>query len=110
MSVDTRARQLVLEPDRAREMAVNLIRERRRFVCEIDPTAPHMKDVVCIAVGAEFQERPEFHYIRLRAVTRDEAAQFVYNCVQGEMSFSVTPETMPDGRTEWLLLAERWKK
>lgn len=105
-----RPQQLVLEPNRAQEAVINLIRHHRPFVVEVDPSVMHMKDVVCIAVGGEFIERPEYHYVRLRAVTHEEACHFAYNCVQGEMSFSMRPETMPDGRCEWAMLAERRKK
>lgn len=103
--------QLTLEPDQAERRAINLIREgTRNFVVEIDPTTPHLKDVVCVAVDAEFDERPNENYLRTRQVTKDEACQWAVNLIRAEMSFSVKPEVMQDGRTEFLVHVERRKR
>jgi hypothetical protein len=106
---DYRAHQLVIEPDQAKEHVINLLRKRRKFVLEVDPTLPQMKDVVCIAIGGEFQERRATHdYLKEIAVqTLDDAIHFGLNCLRHEVSFAVAPMDYPGGRTEWKFTAER---
>lgn len=103
-------KQLTMEPDRARVYALNLVRHRRKFALEVDPTLPGMKDVVCIAIDGEFQKDDKHDYVDMHARSVDEACQFAYNCCNSEVSFAVNPMTYPDGRAEWMFTAVRRKR
>jgi hypothetical protein len=105
------AEQLTLEPDCARERAIGLIRDAVPFVVEMTTTVRHMKDVVCLAIGGEFQEEPEkYDYIRLRATHREEACQAVWNWINAELSFAVRPERVNGDNLEWVMVARMPKR
>lgn len=96
-----------VEPDRAREQAVNLIRKRVPFVMDQDPAA--LKDVIVVGIGGSLKERRETHeYAReMTCTSLDDACHFALNCLREGFAFSVTPTAYPDGRTEWRFVAER---
>lgn len=96
-----------MEPDRAREVVVNLIRRQRKFVAEIDPA--QVKDMVCVHLGAEFEKRPDQDYVDMTAVTLGDACQFAYNCVRDEMSFGCYTYYR-DNQPNWQFTAERPKR
>lgn len=108
---DHRAHQYSVEPPQAKEMAVNLIRKQRKFAVEIDPTLRGMKDVVCIAIGAELEQRTatEEYAKGITCKTLDDACQFVVNCIDEELSFWVDPRIVHGHPVEWVFTIERNK-
>lgn len=96
-----------VEPDVAREHVVNLLRRRVAFVVDQDPDV--LKDVLVIGVGGALRERGDTHeYAReLTCTSLDDACQFALNCIRDGFAYSVTPRGYPDGRTEWMFVAER---
>lgn len=104
----TRPHQLPpMEPDHAREVVVNLIRRQTTFVCEIDPAK--VKDMVCIALGAVWEKRPDYDYVDMTATALADACQFAHNCVRDEMSFGVTVH-VHHREPNWQFTAERPKR
>ncbi len=97
-----------MEPDRAQEVVINLIRRQAMFVCEIDPTK--VKDMVCVAIGGEFQKEPSKDYVDVTCRTMADACQLAYNCIREEVSFAVVPRTLAVLDTEWIITAERPKR
>lgn len=96
-----------MEPDHAGEVVVNLIRRQIKFVCEIDPEK--VKDMVCVALRAEFVRRETHDYGELVAKHVADACQFAVNCLRDEISFGVIPQRVgPD--VEWRFVAERPKR
>jgi hypothetical protein len=117
VTTTARPHQLVLEPDAAREHILNLLRRRAKFAVELDETARDrsggsLKDVVCIAIGGEFIERPKTHDYahRLTCQSLDDASHFALNCLSGSLCFAVAYERHPDKREEWMFTAERRKR
>ncbi len=96
-----------LEPDRAREMVINLIRRRVPFSLDQEDTTA--KDVRVIGVHGDLVERAETHDYarRLTCTHRDEATHFALNAEREGFSFTVRPTEYPDGRCEWSFTLER---
>ena len=110
-------KQWTMEPDRAKVYVVNLINAGRKFVLEQDEEATDLhggslKDVVCIALDATFQERPESHlYARSMTFTSNtDMKHFAVNSIQSGLSFAAEPREYPDGRREWNVTVERHRK
>ena len=96
-------RTIQLEPDRAREYCLNLIRDRQPFAVEIDPRL--IKDLIVIYRGAVLEGREGWSHVPKRAVNRDEASHYVQGLIAAELTFQVTPERVGD-RDEWRFLVE----
>lgn len=108
-----RAHQLTLEPDRAKDYIVNLIRTQRDFAMEIDAGlkdayGASLKDVVCIALGGRLVERAD--YLLAKGIvlrTRDDATHMALKFLREEICFHVVAKPLPMNQCEWHFTAER---
>lgn len=117
---DHRAHQYSVEPDKAAEMLVNLVRLKRNFAVEMEDyktaAAGHsLHDVICIAVGAQLVKRHDTHLYAEDMVhkTRDDATWFALALLRDRICFSVKVTVYPRemGRPdEWAFTAERAKR
>lgn len=105
------ARHYTVEPDRAKEMILNLLRKRRRFALTQQAEYGHMYDVVNITIGGSLVERRETEEYAHSMVCEnlDEACQFAVNCLNNHLSFAVYVTQNPGHHEQWVFSAERNK-
>ena len=105
------ARNYSVEPPQAEEMAVNLLKKRKRFAMTQAETPGMMHDVVVITVGGSLVEREETEeYAKsITCETLDDACQFAVNCVRTKMSFAVHAQENPGHHPQWVFTVERNK-
>lgn len=103
------AKHYTVDPGRAEEMVINLLRRRQKFALTQEAEYGSMYDVVNITLGDRLVEKGDvYEYAKsLVCETLDDAIQFALNCVRNKLSFSCFVTQNVGHHEQWSFTAER---